>query len=93
MVRVESSYATNHTHVLGILQRTVEFGTKFPAVLRSVQCDNPEGLLLGTTPEVPVASVRIVIEESGVATVLIILVLLRDGVEVPVRVDIRREDL
>lgn len=82
-----------HTHVLGLLKRTVEIRLKLPAVLSLVQLADPECLRFRSAPEVPVTSVRVVVEKSRITTILVLFVLFGYCAEVPVRVDIRREDL
>lgn len=81
------------TYVSGAMQHVVERVPKVPA-LSSVleELDSKERWSLRACPRVPVSLVRVVVDESGVPTVLPFLVVFGDFGQIAILVDVVRKD-
>ena len=57
-----------------------------------VQRHGEERLVLGTNPSVPLALKVVIVDQSGIATVVVLFVVFLDSLQIAVCMDVRRED-
>lgn len=92
-----SNISCNHnlpsTYMTRSPQRGMKLTTHLPHPIRIQLQQHAEQLrFLRTNPSIPMADIRLVIDISGIATILPSLVLFLDRSNVPIAVDIVRED-
>ena len=89
---IRSLNCISATYQISALENIGEVLTKDEFSLVFVQPHGEERLVLGTNPSVPMSLKGLIVDQSGIATVIVLFVVILDSVQIAIRVDVRRED-
>jgi len=86
------SSCVSTTYQISALENVGEVLPKDEFSLVSVQPHGEERLVLGANPSVPMTSKGLIVDQSGIATVIVLFIVDLDSFQVTIRVDVCGED-
>ena len=89
---IRSINCISATYQISALENIGEVLAKDEFSLVFVQPHGEERLVLGTNPSVPMSLKGLIVDQSGIATVIVLFVVILDSVQIAIRVDVRGED-
>ena len=89
---IRSLNCISATYQISALENIGEVLAKDEFSLVFVQPHGEERLVLGTNPSVPVSLKGLIVDQSGIAAVIIFFVVILDSLQIAIRVDVRGKD-